>query len=255
MSRLHRFAARHMFLVAGGVIGGRYLVGDALVQAVQGYENGRFKKDWLDLRRSMSFGAFGAAYAPLGVLFYNKLYPFLLGARPFLTAMVDVTTQGPFLYFPMYYVCKEMVFAEPEELKGDVVGVARRGLAHYSHNFWDDMKLYWSVWIPFHVMNFKFFSKAARMPVMAAQGLFWVAALSVLRGGKQTVTDEDEDDTTSTTTAVRQPVVVNVNVTRAVMPGSFVAPHVQQAAEAARGVAARAHEAARSSKPSHLPEV
>jgi hypothetical protein len=64
------------------------------------------------MRRTALFTLFGGVYAmTAGYWFYNVVLttPFLV-TRPYVAAVVDVVTNCPFLYYPMFYIAKSFVF-------------------------------------------------------------------------------------------------------------------------------------------------
>lgn len=81
----------------------------ATLQIVQLWHDG--EGSW-DFQRSLLFSAFGFFYASsIGYTVYNRVYPRLFGAgRPVTTALCDIMTNCPFLYFPMFYVAKAFAF-------------------------------------------------------------------------------------------------------------------------------------------------
>ena len=45
-----------------------------------------------------------------GYWFYNIVLTKFFGTRPYVAAVVDVVTNCPFLYYPMFYIAKAFVF-------------------------------------------------------------------------------------------------------------------------------------------------
>jgi len=242
---ISRFAARNTWLVGCSAMSARYLSGDVVVQAsTEFHKTGHLKQGWLDVRRAACFGLFGFTYSPISVALYTRVYPAVLGARPLLKAVVDCTTHGPFLYFPAFYMVKEFIFAPSSEVLSDPVDVAARGLRNFKSNFVEDFKLYLAVWMPLHWMNFKVFPRRWTVPVMALQGIIWVGVLSAFRGSPTTTQATDEEQ--QQLVVVADPPEEEEEPSRTFVPNSAavanimeLAPHMKQAAAAARARAAR----------------
>ena len=177
------YGKRHPVFFAGAFVGGRYLLGDSAVQLQAG-------KGW-NQQRTAAFTAFGVSYgSSLGYWSYSKLYPRLFGlSRPLTTAVVDVLTQTPFLYFPMFYVVREAIYGGPNSFQHPA-DTLRGGLQKWKDNFKEDFKMTLLFWLPAHAFNFKYMPLHFRMPFIGTVGLLWTMGLSTYRSG---CTEEDRD--------------------------------------------------------------
>lgn len=171
---------RHPTIVAGTSVSLRYMIGDLLVQKVTTDED-------IDPVRTLLFGTFGMAYAStIGYTVYNRLYACrLFVGRPLLTAAVDVVTHMPLLYFPAFYIIREMALCPDRRLITEQpLSLIKSGLATARQNSFDDIKAGVGFWFPCHVVNFMFFPLHLRQPIMAFVGLAWAMLLSTMRGSK-----------------------------------------------------------------------
>ncbi len=161
--RVDRFALSFPALVSMAGLGTRYTIGDVIGQRVEyEYEGGRASgKPYVhDYRRSLLFGSFGASYG-LGpsLWVYNMIYPrFFKSWHPIALAAFDVTVHCPGLYFPMYYVFKSGIEADPARLSSEPVQVAREGLDQWWRNFVDDSITCAKFWFPANCVNFTYVS-------------------------------------------------------------------------------------------------
>jgi len=159
------------------------------------------RKEKIDWRRNAAFATFGfvylggiqyALYVPIfGRLFPNaakfaskslrdkiKDIPGLcnLGLQTFL----DQCVHHPLMYFPAFYVTKELVMGGKGEIgKPDIKGV----LADYRKNMKEDLLALWKIWVPATLFNFAFMPMHLRIPFTAGVSLLWTCVLSAMRGG------------------------------------------------------------------------
>ena len=89
---------------------------------------------------------------------------------------MDGLVHAPFMYFPAFYACKEVV-----ETRG-APGSVGTGLTRWRTNLWDDMVEYWKIWSPAQMVNFTLLPSHMRIPFIAAVSLFWTVLLSIARG-------------------------------------------------------------------------
>uniref|UniRef100_A0A7S3YJ58 Uncharacterized protein n=2 Tax=Lotharella globosa TaxID=91324 RepID=A0A7S3YJ58_9EUKA len=173
LRQVNKAARLNPVLFAGASIGLRYLLGDGLVQKMEG-------GSW-DVRRSVIFGLFGFAYgSTVGYGVYNILYPrFAPPGWPLGTAIFDVLTNTPFIYFPMYYF---VYVAIDDNMMHGPAEYIKRGLKLHRENFREDAKAAAMFWIPVHWLNFKMVPLHLRMPFMGLIGFSWAVILSAQRG-------------------------------------------------------------------------
>ncbi len=95
--------------------------------------------------------------------------------------LIDQCLHHPFLYFPAFYVTREVIEhgATPASLN-----VA---LGKYRTNMAEDMVALWKVWVPVTCLNFAFSPMWLRIPVVATTSLAWTAILSAMRGASTEV--------------------------------------------------------------------
>lgn len=185
-SRLNAFFKARVQLVSGIAVGTRYFCGDAFVQ-LTGDEP-------FDARRSGTFTTFGLLYGWFpGYFIYQVAYPSIpvIAARPWLATVVDLLTNCPFVYYPMFYIVQESVYLSSEELMTTPSKMVTGGLDTWWKNFWPDTKMIWAVWAPLHMINFTFMPLHFRMPFIAGAGLFWVFILSYVRGDREKAEEKE----------------------------------------------------------------
>lgn len=184
---------RHPTVLAGTSVSLRYMIGDLVVQKLT-------CDDDIDPVRTLLFGTFGLTYAStIGYTVYNRLYAcrFFAG-RPLLTAAVDVVSHMPLLYFPAFYVIREMALCPDRRLITEQpLSLVKAGLATARQNAYGDFKAGAGFWFPCHVINFVFFPLHLRQPVMAFVGLAWAMLLSTMRGATHDSTSPEVSDKTN----------------------------------------------------------
>uniref|UniRef100_A0A7S3Z7L3 Uncharacterized protein n=1 Tax=Lotharella globosa TaxID=91324 RepID=A0A7S3Z7L3_9EUKA len=176
--RVSMAAKRFPVIAAGISIGMRYGVGDGVVQLMSGQE-------W-DTQRNLMFGAFGATYAmTLGYGIFNVLYPKILPRiGPFLNAVVDAVVFCPFVYFPVYYIFREVAYSPPEKRWREPLDTMRMGLESWRSNIASDAKACAAFWIPMNTLNFWAVPLHLRQPYIGGVGFLWAMILSKLSGGR-----------------------------------------------------------------------
>ncbi|KAH8079129.1 hypothetical protein JL720_9388 [Aureococcus anophagefferens] len=102
------------------------------------------RRETIDWKRNAAFASFGFGY--LGIVQYS-LYVFL-----------DQCVHHPFMYFPAFYMTKELV------LYGGDASVDRV-YKRWNDNFWPDLEALWKIWVPATCLNFAFSPMWMRIPV------------------------------------------------------------------------------------------
>ena len=161
----------------------------------------------IDWKRNAAFASFGFGY--LGIVQYSlyvpvfkKLFPKAeaFAAKSLRDKAKDIKGQGtviaqvfldqcvhhPFMYFPAFYMTKELVCMGSDT---SVTKVYER----WSENFWPDLFALWKIWVPASMLNFAFSPMWLRIPVVASTSLVWTMILSTMRGGA----DETSSDVNS----------------------------------------------------------
>jgi len=178
IQRMNRIGKRSPLMVASWSTALRYCIGDAVVQMT-------LVDEW-DVQRTALFTCFGFLYAStVGYSVYNVLYPWLMRGRPYATAAIDCLTHVPFIYFPMFYVCKSFAFTPITQWAKHPLQIADDGLGQWRGNLKGDFVTGTMFWLPMHAVNFRLVPLHFRLPFMAAIGLFWAAILSTRSGGRQ----------------------------------------------------------------------
>ena len=108
------------------------------------------------------------ATAPLRV----KLADFVGQRRMLAQVFFDQMLHHPILYFPTFYVLKEVVNG----------GEPINGLRKYRENVTEDLAALWKLWLPTTVINFSFLPMWGRIPWVATTSLVWTCILSYMRG-------------------------------------------------------------------------
>ena len=147
----------------------------------------------IDTRRMTVFGLFGLTYLGAWQYFlYVKCFPrWFPAAAPFaaksfraklsdnvgkITVLkqvaVDQFVHHPVLYFPCFYLLKEMLES----------GDPTRAWPKLRDNFTTDVVELWKVWIPAFIVNFSFCPMWGRVPFVACVSLGWTMLFSYMRG-------------------------------------------------------------------------
>ena len=120
-------------------------------------------------------GAAGFAAAPLAAKLRD-----LRGLRDLANqVMLDQFLYHPFCYFPVFYMCKEIIEGEAETL----VETAQCAIANYASNAAADLKALWQIFVPTAIVQFSVMPMHLRVPFAASIGFFWCGLLSFMRGG------------------------------------------------------------------------
>lgn len=154
------------------------------------------RKEHVDWRRNGAFAAFGFVY--LGAVQYSIYVPLFgrifpsaasFAAKPIrakvrdIPGMLQMAAQvfldqclhHPFMYFPAFYMTKEIVMSPNPDLS--------RALNDYKRNMKEDLAALWKVWVPATLVNFSFMPMHMRIPFVAGVSLMWTCILSTMRGG------------------------------------------------------------------------
>lgn len=198
--------------VCGALEGLRYLAGDVIAQRVEaGKTNAGSATSKLNLERLGIFTFWGTWYgAGLGYWSYHELYPRLFGIvgmrAALATAAMDVFVTCPFIYYPIWH-CYKLAgeqyqnrdkdqgnrwngasnLASPgSSLTAEALGKYGRELvtgaaARYRESFVQDNLAMIAVWMPLHVINFRFIPLQHRFPFIAVTGLVWTTTFSFLQ--------------------------------------------------------------------------
>jgi len=196
--RLRNIPITYPFAFGVGVSTIKTSASDLLVQKV--VEN---KKE-IDWKRNLAFCTFGcfylggvqyAIYVPL----FSRMFPNAasFAAKSLRDKMKDAKGQiallsqvfldqcvhHPLLYFPAFYMTKEVVTSEgnPDFMKA---------LSQYKDNMIEDLKALWKIWVPATFVNFAIMPMWARIPTVAATSMIWTCILSAMRGGDMVHSDE-----------------------------------------------------------------
>jgi len=157
------------------------------------------QKEKIDWKRNAAFATFGFLYLGgvqylIYVPFFGRIFPgaAAFAAKPIRDKVKDVRgmfnvaaqvfldqcVHHPLMYFPAFYITKELVMHE----KPDVT----RCLKEYRRNMKEDLLALWKVWVPTTFLNFAFMPMWARIPWVAGTSLLWTSILSAMRGGDVT---------------------------------------------------------------------
>jgi len=159
------------------------------------------RKEKIDWQRNAAFAAFGFVYLggiqyTLYVPVFGRLFPNAanFAAKPlreklkdgpglidlFLQTFLDQCIHHPFVYFPAFYVTKELVMGgKNDDGKPNITRV----LNNYRNNMREDLVALWKIWVPATLCNFSFMPMHLRIPFTASVSLLWTCVLSAMRGG------------------------------------------------------------------------
>jgi len=156
------------------------------------------KREELDVRRTLSFSAFGLFYLggvqyALYVPVFGRIFPnaAAFAAKPLAEKLkdpagmrnvlaqvfIDQCVHHPFMYFPVFYAVREVV-------GGNSLVEARE---RYVANLKEDLFALWKIWVPPTILNFAFSPMWMRIPVVATTSLVWTCVLSAMRGANDEV--------------------------------------------------------------------
>lgn len=194
-SRAKSVPAKYPFAFGVVLSGTKTSAVDLLVQKVVE------QKEQIDWRRNAAFASFGFVYLggiqyALYVPIFGRLFPNAanFAAKPFrqkikdikglrtlgMQLFLDQCVHHPMMYFPAFYVTKELVMSNSNDGgKPDF----NRAIAEYRNNFKDDMVALWKIWVPATLVNFAFMPMYMRIPYTAGVSMLWTCVLSAMRGG------------------------------------------------------------------------
>lgn len=187
--------------LAFGVIlsGCKTSLSDLLVQKVVE------RREQVDWKRNAAFAAFGFIYLggvqyTLYVPVFGRLFPNAakFAAKPLRQKLkdtkgmiqlvaqtfLDQCVHHPLMYFPAFYITKELVMAPTGTPD---IG---RVLADYRRNMKEDLLALWKIWVPATLINFAFMPMHLRIPMVAGVSLLWTCVLSAMRGGDVVNSDD-----------------------------------------------------------------
>lgn len=194
MSLILNFAKTNPMAFGVGFSCAKTSVSDLVVQVfVERREN-------IDWKRNAAFASFGFGY--LGIVQYSLYVPVFgrlfpkaeaFAAKPLRQKATDFAGQAtlaaqvfldqcvhhPFMYFPAFYMTKELVCLGSD-------ASPQRVYDRWSENFWPDLFALWKLWVPATAMNFAFSPMWMRIPVVASTSLIWTCILSSMRGADET---------------------------------------------------------------------
>lgn len=144
----------------------------------------------VDLRRNLTFVAFGFGWVGAGQFFlFNRLYPRLfsnlLASNPDAKTVAAVTILDnfvhiPLLYLPIFYATRE-VATTTKPLRDTVEGA----ISCYKRNFIDDVLMQAGIFVPAQAFNFALNPPHLRVPFLVGVGVLWVSLLSFFRGDRE----------------------------------------------------------------------
>ncbi|GAX83203.1 hypothetical protein CEUSTIGMA_g10629.t1 [Chlamydomonas eustigma] len=163
------------------------------------------KREEIDWRRNSAFAAFGLFYLggvqyAIYVPIFGRLFPNAasFAAKPvveklkdapgirslFSQLFLDQCVHHPLLYFPLFYIIKDVVTNDaPDPIKA---------VNRFIKNSREDMIALWKIWVPSTFLNFAFMPMHLRIPWVATTSLAWTCILSAMRGGSDKVPNVDE---------------------------------------------------------------
>ncbi len=94
--------------------------------------------------------------------------------------MYDLCVHLPFMYFPSFYCCKEVVFGE----SFSPFDIVRNGVTKYAANARDDITACLKLWGPSDCIQFSL-PVHLRMPFRHVVSFFWTSYVSFTRGAKE----------------------------------------------------------------------
>ena len=90
--------------------------------------------------------------------------------------MIDVSIYCPFLFFPAWYISRQILLEQQMPAEA-----TSRGLERWGTNLTDDALATAAVWLPLHYLNFRYVSIKYRLPFMAGGGLVYSFVLSKMQ--------------------------------------------------------------------------
>jgi predicted amino acid-binding ACT domain protein len=160
------------------------------------------RKQKIDWKRNAAFTAFGFVYLggvqyTLYVPVFGRLFPNAasFASKPLRQKLKDIRgmwqllaqtfcdqcVHHPLMYFPAFYITKELVMGPSNNASGKPeIG---RVLGEYRRNMNEDLLALWKIWVPATLFNFAFMPMHLRIPFVAGVSLLWTSVLSAMRGG------------------------------------------------------------------------
>ena len=193
-SRAKAVPAKYPFAFGVLISGFKTSFSDLLVQKVVN------QNEQIDWRRNAAFATFGFIYLggiqyALYVPIFGRLFPNMakFTAKPLkeklkdipglcnvgLQTFLDQCVHHPLLYFPTFYITKEIVMGGADGKKPDI----SRVLTNYRDNMKEDLIALWKIWVPAMFFNFAVMPMHLRIPFTAGISLGWTCVLSAMRGG------------------------------------------------------------------------
>eukprot|EP00928_Gymnodinium_smaydae_P019916 TRINITY_DN17678_c0_g1_i1.p1 TRINITY_DN17678_c0_g1~~TRINITY_DN17678_c0_g1_i1.p1 ORF type:complete len:602 (-),score=99.77 TRINITY_DN17678_c0_g1_i1:183-1988(-) len=159
------------------------------------------QRDRIDKARALVFLGFG--FFQVGVIqyaIYCKLYVRIFrGTAEFVTkswrekladrrgilnvgkqVFVDQCIYHPLCYFPVFYICQEIVHSR----KYDPAQLVPAAMKTYAGNCPDDWYALWKLFVPVSLIQFTMVPLHLRVPWVATCGIVWCAILSFMRGDR-----------------------------------------------------------------------
>ncbi len=156
--------------------------------------------DNINWERVKYFTIFGTLYLGgfqylLYVPFFGKLFPNMIRfsklkikdkmkdnigiSQSLSQVFIDQFVHHPFIYFPVFYVSKQLFMSNDKSLKS-----INCGIDLYKNNLMNDLGKLWKLWIPFQLFNFIVNPLWMRVPFTALVSVVWTGILSFSRGGQ-----------------------------------------------------------------------
>lgn len=194
-SRTKAIPAKYPLAFGVIVSGFKTSFSDLLVQKVVN------QNEIIDWRRNAAFATFGFIYLggiqyALYVPIFGKLFPNAarFAAKPLkekfkdipglcnvgLQTLLDQCVHHPLMYFPAFYITKEIVMGGRDNGKKLDIN---RVLTNYRNNMKEDLIALWKIWVPAMFFNFAVMPMHLRIPFTGFVSLLWTCLLSAMRGG------------------------------------------------------------------------
>merc|ERR1711920_824994 len=108
---------------------------------------------------------------------FFKLFPGVTVKQSLKKVCADQFVKGPFCYWPSFYLVRTFINEKKidETTRGKV-------WQHYKSNIKNDLKCYWSMWVPAQCVTFYVMPLHLRLPFIATLSFFWCCFLSNMHG-------------------------------------------------------------------------
>ena len=204
-SKIASFPKENPFAFQLMVATGKTAAADVMVQIVVEKK----KLSEIDWKRNFIFVAFGFGYLGgfqywIMVTKYRQWFPTMdrfaklsfaekiKDTAGILDAMkmvaFDVFVHLPIMYFPSYYVCKELVTSE----SWNMLDWVKDGTSKYANNAKEDLTAMIQLWGPSDCVQFVL-PVHIRMPFRHLVSFFWTAYVSFTRGGSEPEPQSEEE--------------------------------------------------------------